>query len=255
MKVDTIIVNFRTPDLTVEAANSVLDDPLTNSVIVVENASGDDSLQRLQSELADERVQIVETSENKGFGAGNNLGLKHASAEFVFLLNSDATISPGGLRAMVDAFKLPGVGIAAPYVFEPGMKLQERNYGLFPTPKLLLTGHYGSWSPGTPAEWVSGVAMMLRRETMVDLGGFDEDIFMYMEDVDLCKRVVDAGLSIVRIPEAHVTHLGGASSSSSSIQKEQFRKSADYYLAKHGFSSISRSAVKMARSLRAKLKG
>lgn len=257
MSVDTIIVNFRTPDLTLKAVESVLHDPLTRSVIVVENGSGDNSAQILASKLTSPKIKLIISEKNLGFGGGNNLGAASATSKFIFLLNSDAYLSHGGLAPLVEAIK-PQVGIAAPFVFQPrdgAQVLQDRNFGLFPTPARLLTGKLQSWTPETAAEWVSGVAFMMRRSDFLGLGGFDERIFMYLEDVDLCKRIVDQGKQIVRVAHTEVVHLGGSSAVSSATQKRQFRESTDYYLQKHGFGAAGRQAVKTVRAVRAKLRG
>jgi GT2 family glycosyltransferase len=78
---------------------------------------------------------------------------------------------------------------------------------------------------------------------------------MYMEDVDLCKRIRDRGMSVVREMRSKVIHLGGASKASSREQKAQFRASTDYYLEKHGFNASSRAAVKAVRSVYARFRG
>lgn len=253
--VDTVIVNFRTKELTLDAVKSVLDEPQTKSVIVVENGSEDDSAAWLAENLKDSRIKLLVSEKNLGFGGGNDLGAGSASAEFVFFLNSDATLEPGGLALMVERLNDPTVGVVGSAIYLPSGELQPNVFGLFPTPSRILSRRAASSSDSPEPDWVSGAAMMVRRAEFLDLKGFDERLFMYMEDVDLCKRYRDRGLRVVREPSAKVVHLGGGSKASSKAQKEQFRRSTDYYLEKHGFSASSRAAVKAVRALYGKVRG
>jgi N-acetylglucosaminyl-diphospho-decaprenol L-rhamnosyltransferase len=252
--VDVVIVNFRTKELTLDAALSALAEPETNKVIVVENGSGDDSAAWLKANLTDPNTQILVSEKNLGFGGGNNLGVRGATAEFVFLLNSDATVLPGALALLAEKLKDPTIGIVAPAILMPNQELQPNVYGLFPTPARILSRKAANSPETNQPDWISGAAMMLRRQEFLDIGGFDENLFMYMEDVDLCKRYSDKGLRIEREPSAKIVHLGGASATTSKSQKEQFRKSTDYYLEKHGFSPASRATVRAVRSMVSRLR-
>lgn len=253
--VDTIIVNFRTKELTLDAARSVAGEPETGAVIVVENGSGDDSAAWLSSRLPD-NAKLVVSEKNLGFGGGNNLGVRNSSAEYIFLLNSDAFIESGALSRLVSRLSDQTVGAVAPAIYLPGgQELQTDVVGLFPTPSRILTRQTNCPIDTSEPDWVSGAAMMLRRSQFVELGGFDEELFMYLEDVDLCKRLRDRGLRVVREPSAKVIHLGGASRSSTKSQKEQFRSSTDYYLSKHGFNAASRATVRAVRAIYARLRG
>lgn len=234
----------------------MLDEPETHSVIVVENGSGDDSAEWLRGSITDSRIKLVVSEQNLGFGGGNNLGLRNATADLVFLLNSDATLEPGGLAPLTRRIADPTVGIAAPAIYLPGgVDLQLDVVGHFPTPSRILSRRTDCPIDTPEPDWVSGAAMMMRRTEVLEIGGFDEGLFMYLEDVDLCKRFRDRGLRVVREPSARVIHLGGASKSSSKSQKEQFRRSTDYYLEKHGFGTISRATVRAVRSVYARLRG
>jgi GT2 family glycosyltransferase len=253
--VDTIIVNFRTKELTLAAVNSAIEEPETGKVIVVENNSDDYSYEWLDEHLPD-RAELVMSEENLGFGGGNNLGLEHATADHIFLLNSDATLDTGSLAPLIARLEDPTVGIVAPAIYvPPDRHLQPDVLGNFPTPSKILTRKTNTDLENLEPDWVSGCAMLLRRQEMLDLGGFDENLFMYLEDVDLCKRYREKGQRIVREMTAGVVHLGGASVTSTKQQKEQFRKSTDYYLGKHGASGLSRATVRAAQSIYAKLRG
>jgi N-acetylglucosaminyl-diphospho-decaprenol L-rhamnosyltransferase len=255
--VDTIIVNFRTKELTLDAARSVLSEPETNSVIVVENGSGDGSREWLRDQLAGSPgANVVDAEKNLGFGGGNNLGGRAATAEYVFLLNSDATLEPGGLAPLVKCLENPSVGVVAPaVVLANGYQVQPDAQGIFPTPGAILSRRAAKQIDSLEPDWVTGAAMMMRRTEFLDLGGFDENLFMYLEDVDLCKRYRDRGLRVVRELSSKVIHLGGGSKESTRAQKEQFARSTDYYLKKHGFGRASRTAVKVVRAAYRMLRG
>jgi N-acetylglucosaminyl-diphospho-decaprenol L-rhamnosyltransferase len=255
-KVDTIIVNFRTKELTLDAALSVIDEPETSAVLVVENGSGDDSAAWLTEKLAGTKANVLISKQNLGFGGGNNLGIRAATSEYVFLLNSDATIQPGALGLLLKKMADPAVGIAAPAIYLPGGEEMQRDVlGYFPTPARILSRNTDCPIDTLEPDWVSGAAMLLRRVEVLELGGFDEQLFMYLEDVDLCRRYRDRSLRAVRELSAKVVHLGGGSKASSKSQKEQFRRSTDYYLEKHGFSGASRATVRAVRAVYARLRG
>jgi N-acetylglucosaminyl-diphospho-decaprenol L-rhamnosyltransferase len=247
--VDAIIVNFRTKELTLDAARSVLSEPETNSVIVVENGSGDDSLEWLQTQLKDTKAKVINAERNLGFGGGNNKGIWAATADYVFLLNSDAFIERGALSALTKRLDDPSIGVVAPAVYlEDGEQLQTDSQGIFPTPAAIVSRKAAKPIDSIEPDWVTGAAMMMRRSELLELGGFDENLFMYLEDVDLCKRYRDLGLRVVRELSAKVIHLGGGSKESTKAQKEQFAKSTDYFLKKHGFGPASRTTVKALRA-------
>jgi N-acetylglucosaminyl-diphospho-decaprenol L-rhamnosyltransferase len=245
--VDTVIVNFRTKELTLDAVNSVILEPETNSVIVIDNASGDDAVEWLQAELAGSKARILASDKNLGFGGGNNVGVREATAEYVFLLNSDAYIKPGALGALIRCLEDPTVGVAGPIIYLPDGSTQTDAMGIFPTPWAILTGETKLVCESLAPDWVTGAAMMVRRAEFLELGGFDEEFFMYLEDVDLCKRYRDRGQTVRRQTAFEVVHLGGGSKLSSAAQKAQFHRSTDHYLRKHGFGAFSRALVRVGR--------
>ncbi len=253
--IDTIIVNWRTPELAAKAARSVLGEPQTNRVIVVENGSGDDSFELLSADLTDPRVEIIQLDDNRGFGGGNNAAVAQSTAEFIFLLNSDAYVEAGAFALLLERMRDPEIGLVTPAIYGPsGTDIQQETFGLFPTPARVLSGSYRKPVTGDP-EWVSAVAVLARRSEFQELGGFDEHLFMYLEDVDLCRRYAQRGMKVMRVPEAKAIHLGGGSRQSSAEQKRQFRKSLDYYLRKHGSGPIPRFLVRAARSVYQALRG
>ena len=255
--VDVLIVNYKTPKLTICAVESVLDEPELQAAIVVDNASGDDSADRIEAHFAGrDCVRIVRSERNAGFGAGNNLAAKRASATYLFLLNSDATVGRGSLKQLRLVLESrPDVGLVAPAVYNSGEdRLQNATFGSFPTPATILLRKNVCASETLTPDWISGVAIMTRREQYEQVGGFDEGFFMYHEDVDLCRRYRQIGLSAYREMGARVDHRVGASATSTKSQLAAYDEAQDRYLAVSGVSLPARAGVRAARAIYRRLK-
>ncbi|MEZ4708884.1 MAG: glycosyltransferase family 2 protein [Caldilineaceae bacterium] len=207
----------------------------TLEVIVVDNASSDASADLVPARFP--WVHLVRSAENLGFTKGNNLGYAQAAGRFIYFLNPDTELAEESLarllRALVDE---PTVGMVGPRLrYGDGMIQNSRRR--FPT---RLTGFFestwlGQWWPSNPwavhmhmldwpddqrhdVDWLVGAAMLARRDALEQIrppgaaGPFDEGFFMYSEELDLCKRIKDAGWRIVFVPEALVVHYEGRSS-------------------------------------------
>ncbi len=246
--VDVIIVNYRTAKLTIDAVRSVLQEPETNRVIVVDNASGDDSLVALRQAFVGKPVDVLSSPDNLGFGGGNNLGARHSRADYLFFLNSDAFIVPGCLTPLLSAMKDDEkLGLVAPKIVLPDRKtVQADAVGIFPTPFTILFQHGKKPVSGEP-DWISGVAFMARREQFLRLGGFSRELFLYFEDVELCHRYHKNGFTIGQVPSAVVVHLGGQSQQSTRLQKDRYYRGQDQYLRLVGASWLGRVLVRLLR--------
>jgi len=244
--VSVIIVNFRTPELTAEAIRSALAQPEAQEIIVVDNASADDSLAKLEHEFNNNpRITILPLEHNGGFGAGNNAGVEASTSEFVFLLNSDATFHQGALAAMLSEWK-NDTGIMAPLVLLPDGKPQEDAYGPFPTVKRLLTRDVAT-KPGEQPEWLSGCAMLIKKEDYEKVNGFDENLFMYLEDVLLCHAITKLGKKMQRCEAAQVTHRRGSSFQSNTDRKRAYYEAQSYVLKQLGQSPAGIKLVEILR--------
>ena len=235
----------------------MLDEPSLREVVVVDSASGDGSVDYLRQAFSDGRVRVIESPSNRGFGAAVNLGVRECEADLLLILNSDATVSPGSLPRLVDLLLSdPSVGVVAPAVYGPDGRLQPGAYGRLPRRRDLFSSRgwvrrdaddpRQSVSPG----WISGVAMLLRREDFVGLGGFDERFTMYLEDVDLCRRLRAAGRSVRREPAAAVVHRGGQSWASGHDQRARFHESKLRYFETLGSTRFELGCVRLAARLR-----
>lgn len=247
--IDTIIVSYCTRALTAAAVESVLQEPVTHRVLVVDNNSSDGSAAALTAQFDAAPVDVIALPDNRGFGAACNLGAERARAPYLFILNSDARLEPGGLerlRARLEAE--PRLGIVAPAVLDENGRPQVDAQGELPTAGAILLRrtrrHREVLSPG----WVSGVAMLLRRHEYTALGGFDPGYFLYYEDVDLCRRYRERGFEIERVVEARIVHAGGRSRTSPRAQKRAYDRSQDRYLVRIGTGWPMRQLVRVART-------
>lgn len=238
------MVNFRTPDLVIVGAHSLLTDG-ADDVVIVDNASGDDSLERLGA-LQDERLQVLQSPTNAGFGTGANAGARHARGDLLFFLNSDAAVRPGCIARLASDFLDPRVGIAAPLVLTPSDVEQPDAYGTFPTVLNTLTRRNRHPSPTLEPDWVSGVGFMTRRSDFLSVGGFDERLHMYFEDVLLCRRYRDRGLEIVREPSAQVVHVGHASAETPISKARQYDEAQLRYFELVGMRRTTRLILTIA---------
>lgn len=198
-------------------------------VVVADNDSHDGSAEMVAADFP--HHLLVRHPRNAGFGAGNNRALPMASGRYVLFLNPDTIVANGAFDALIAfADTQPDAGVFGAKLLNPDGSLQY-SCRRFPN---LGTGFYrntplGRLLPGnrwtsdylmrdfdheTPrdVDWVSGAALMVRREALQRLKGFDEDFYMYCEDVDLCMRAHRAGWRVVYVPQSVITHVIGRSS-------------------------------------------
>lgn len=198
-------------------------------VLVVDNGSTDGSADFVEARFP--RVKVVRNGRNLGYARAANIGIRASGGEFVLLLNPDTHLLPGALSALVSfAASHPSAGAIGPKLLSPdgsvqpscrrfppiGATLLRHTFleSLFPKHPLLKRYLMLDFDHKRAAEvdWVSGACMLLRREAVKQVGGFDERFFLYSEDVDLCLRLKRAGWKVYYVPEAEALHLGGHAS-------------------------------------------
>ncbi|TFC27634.1 glycosyltransferase [Cryobacterium sp. TMT2-18-3] len=227
--VSVVLVNFRGTDDTIEAIRQLggLDWPSERlEIIVVENASGDDSVTRLRAAVP--QVKLIESKKNLGFAGGCNLGVKASSGEFLAFLNNDAKPDAGWIRSAVARFEeSPAIGAVASRVLDWDGKLVDYIGSA-------MTWFGQGYKPLTAQEVPSqpdqvhdvlfgtGSAMFVRRSVYDALGGFDERFFMFFEDVDLGWRLNLRGWRFVYEPASLAFHKHHASMSSFGSFKETY---------------------------------
>jgi hypothetical protein len=249
--VATVIVNFRTPASTIEAVRALsadLDELRNPLVVVVDNASGDGSLETLRQAFSDPswrgRVQVVDAGRNGGFGSGVNVGVQHALREneetrFIYVLNPDAMIERGALLGLVrfmadhpdaglvgNVVRNEGADVVRAFRFPTALSELEGGacLGLI---SRLLRKYVVPTDPGrsTDVDWVCGASMLFRREVFSTVGFFDEEFFLYFEEVDFAKRLRDAGWKNYYVADIFVDHVGGLSTGF----KDESRRMPQYW--------------------------
>jgi GT2 family glycosyltransferase len=253
-KISFIIVSFNTRQMTLDCLRSIYSSLETSNlsfeIIVVDNSSTDGSVAAIRSTFPD--VRVIESNENLGFGKANNLAMKHANSDFFLLLNSDAFLMGNAIEELLSRLEAtPRAAATAPRILNPDGSLQ-RSVWNYPSParswfdnsglgpvlrkfKLKLKNDYYCWAHDEERmiDWAIGACLLIRREVFEQLGGFDEQFWMYAEETDWQKRWKDAGWQILFVPSACVTHIGGASGAGATNVKAAFFDSYDIYLRKH----------------------
>jgi hypothetical protein len=252
MDISLIIVNWNGKDLLRECLRSVREeraraDAPTGEVIVVDNASTDGSAAMVREEFPE--AQLIVNSQNVGFAAGNNGGLRRCRGRYAVLLNSDAQLQAGALRALMEFMDAHcDAGAAGPLLLYPDGRWQPSGRP-FPTLRRFLAEVTGAYARAggdarllrdvDPAQVrevdeVSGACLMVRRAAWEQVGLLDENFFLLYEDIDWCRRLKEGGWKIFYVPQARVVHHYGASRRAVSEPVHLAAlQSVHYYFAKH----------------------
>lgn len=236
--------------------------PYGTRIVVVDNASSDDSVEMLRTEFPG--VELIESAQNLGFTGGNNLALRRYLGRYVLLLNPDTRVIDDALTAMVDYMEAhPRVGVLGPRLLY-GDNSPQSSRRRFPT---LMTAFMEStllhqWFPNNrwarayhmadtdddaiqPVDWVVGACMLVRGEAIAQVGLLDEGFFMYSEELDWCRRMANAGWEAIYYPRAVVIHYEGRSSAQVVPARHiRFGNSKVRYYEKH-HGSLAATLVRM----------
>lgn len=234
-----VIVTYRSAQLTIEALASVAAERAVPNLrvraIVVDNDSGDlpAIAQAAKQNDWSSWVRLVHAPRNGGFAYGNNLGIACAysdrTPDYVYLLNPDAQVRPGGIAALVRFLNdRPDVGIAGssfenldgsdwPIAFRFPSIFSELDSGLQwgAVSRLLQRWVVARVMTDTPepVDWICGASMMIRPTVLASIGGMDENYFLYFEETDFCRRALLAGHPTWYVPQSRVMHIMGQSTS------------------------------------------
>lgn len=246
MNVSIIIVNYNTRQLLLDCLESVIAHTrgCSYEIIVADNGSSDGSLEAVREAFPE--VVALDLGSNIGFGRANNAAAKHVGGDYLFLLNSDTLLHDDAVTRLWEyASSHPEAGVVGGCLTDasgaPAM-----SFGRFPGVAAeigyLLTRVKGR-AFGIPqsrepfeVDFVTGADMMIPRSLYEEMGGFDENIFLYYEETDLQKRIALRGLRRVILPEVGIVHLEGASFGSKGLIYKRFcnsQRSYNYYVRKH----------------------
>lgn len=251
-RLTVVVLNYRTPELTIDCLHSLESEVNSvpgTQVFVVDNASGDGSVEKIEAAIAQanwqEWVSFLPLDSNDGYAAGNNAAIRLALAashppDYVLLLNPDTVVRSGAIKTLVDFMdQHPAAGIAGSRLEDPDGTPQR---SAFRFPNLLseineglrlgiVTKLLSRWviAPPPPeticqTDWVAGASMIVRRQVFDAIGLMDEKYFLYFEEVDFCLASQRAGWSCWYVPASRVVHFVGQSSGVTDTKRKPKRR-------------------------------
>ncbi|MGC9025513.1 MAG: glycosyltransferase family 2 protein [Chloroflexia bacterium] len=233
LRVAALIVNWNTRDLLTRCLEALYAHPPAApfETVVVDNASSDGSAEMVRQRFP--QVRLIQNEENTGFARACNRGIQHTSAPFLLLLNPDCFLQPGTVDTLLEFLEQHSrVAVAGPRLLDrsghpqlsahPFPSLWREFWRLFHLDRIRPLSQYplSFWQNPMPqqVDIVQGACMLLRRSALPDGQPFDEDFFMYTEEVDLCYRLRRASWEVCWVPEAVAVHLGGESTRQASLE-------------------------------------
>jgi len=253
-----IIISYNTEKITINCLKSIIESLKNSSlkyeIIVVDNASKDSSvssIKKLKSEIKNRnlKINLIENKENIGFGPANNQAVKLAKSDYLLFLNSDIIVLNASIEKLYNFYKqneklfnfLGGKLLNKDGTSQPSCGPMYTLPMIFA--HLFLRGDYWELTRYSPkkikeVDWISGACILTKKEYFEKLGGFDEKIFMYMEEIDLFYRAKKHGFKVFFYPEAKFIHLGSQSSAGRSFPILQVYQGLIYFYKKH-FSQFS----------------
>lgn len=269
MELSIIIINYNVKEFLQNLIHSLQKalSKITHEIIVVDNASDDGSVEFIREKFP--QINLIVNKTNVGFSKANNEALKVSKGKFILLINPDTIVSEDTITKMIDFInQYPEVGLAGCKILNPDGSLQlacRRSFPgpwtsfckvtglstLFPKSKLFAKYNltYLDENSTYEVDAISGSFMMMKREAYEKVGGFDEQFFMYGEDLDLCYRIQKNGYKVFYYPGTQIIHYKGESTKRSSLDETKYFYNAMNLFVKKHFSSfylveiILRSAI------------
>ncbi|MDP3965097.1 MAG: glycosyltransferase family 2 protein [bacterium] len=225
MDLSIIILNYKSQGLTKQSLKGIelLKPNMEFETIVVDNNSGDGTAEMVRDEFP--WAKLIASSENRGYAAGNNLGIKASTGKYIMIMNPDIAIMNNSLEVLYRYMEEhPKVGLCGPRLINPdgsvqascrtfqtpGILLYRRTpLGRLPFARKILRHHMMlDWDHGSnqPVDWMIGACFFVRREAMEKVGLLDERFFLYMEDLDWCRRFWQSGYEVHYVADAEMVH-------------------------------------------------
>ena len=254
-----IIVNYKVSKLVKQSIESIFRHVKTPfEIIVYDNASDDGSVEFLNGKFAN--TKVIASDKNLGFGTGNNRAFEHANGNYIFLLNPDTILIDDSVDRMINFMeKHPDAGLTSPTLLYEDGSLQRsiRNFysffgsltdnrfmnpviSKFPSVTKVLPGLLNH-NVSQEIDWSKGAALLIRREVIDQIGLFDEDYWIYGEEMDLCYRIGKAGWKKVFLNDCSIIHLEGKSTIQSSSKMFLMNYLGMYLFLKKHFPSTTLS--------------
>lgn len=254
-KLSIIIVSYNSKKnlkKCIDSLYNIFSNKFSWEVIIVNN---DERENLLDLPIDFSNVEIIDHKKNVGFGAGMNLGIKKAQGEFLFILNPDTEIFSNNILDLLDEFsKDKKIGIIGGGILDRTGQKQKWSAGKEISLYNLIMNNLGFsrseniWKASSKQEcdWVAGTALFIKKDLFEKIGGFDDNFFMYFEDMDLCHRVRELGNKVIFYPEFQVYHGNGESYEDERLQKKHYYDSMEKFLTKYS-QKISLLVVKFIR--------
>jgi GT2 family glycosyltransferase len=265
-----IIISYNTKVITESCLKSIFQS-LRNStinyeIIVIDNASTDESKSMLKefNRLNSSKLHIIFNSENVGFAKANNQAVKEAKGEYILFLNSDIVVLNNSIIQLFDYYRQHDhvVNFLGGRLLNKDMSPQSSCGPFYSLPvafaALFLRGDYWGLTRYSPdkikeVDWVSGACFITKKEYFKSINGFDENIFMYMDEIDLFYRAKKAGYRVFFYPTAQFIHLGSASSHGRTQPIIQVFKGYTYFYKKHHNNPVSLFLLRFMLQLKARI--
>ena len=248
--ISLIIISYNTKQITIDCLNSIIksfrSSAIKYEIIIVDNNSKDGSTTMLKSfeKKYPDIIRLILNKENSGFGKANNQGVKIAKSKYILLLNSDTVTLNNAIEKLFNYFKENEnlIHFVGAKLYNKDMTEQPSAAPFFTIPvvfaALFLKGDYWGLTRSSPniskqVDWVSGACILTNKENYNKVNGFDENVFMYMDEVDLLYRAKQKNLYTYFYPESKFIHIGFASSGSKSYPVVQVFKGLIFFYKKH----------------------
>jgi GT2 family glycosyltransferase len=235
--ISVIIINYKQKNYTEDCVKSVYDKLKSRPVeVIIVNNSPEESLEHLKTGYPG--IKIIQ-NENRGYSQANNAGAESASGEYLFFLNADTVIKEDFFKRFIEEFKQKNFGAAGLKLKNPDGSFQlsfwnENNFFNEIKNKSeenkfrikdnrYIADKEKEYSRVKEVDWVTGAAMVMRKDVFEKVNGFDDDFFLFYEDADICKRLNDIGLKNYFYPDCDIIHYKGENVNS------EFQSGTYYY--------------------------
>lgn len=227
------IVNYNTADYLIHCLESIekVSNEVSLKTVVVDNASFDDSI--FEAKKRFKNIEYILNKDNIGFGRAHNQVLKEVDTEYVLILNPDSELIEGTLKYMINYMDQNlDVGVSSCKIEKPDGSMDIASHRGFPTPWASFKYYFlkddslyhltdRDMKKTHEVDSIVGAFFLTRKSVLEKIGYFDEDYFMYAEDIDLCLRAKEAGFKVMYVPEVKILHHKGISSG---LRKETQKK-------------------------------
>lgn len=247
-EVSIIIVSYNTRDLLQACLSAVFENTqyISFEVLVVDNGSSDGSVEMMRCFFPD--VRIFLSDENLGFGRANNVAIQQASGKNIFFLNPDTILLNNAVKVLSDFLEThPLVGICGGNLYTRELtpahsymmylpsiygELDQLFFYRFSSRRYGMNFEFNHTGQPISVGYITGADLMIRKEILDVVGGFDPDFFMYFEETELTWRVRHAGFQVMSVPEARIIHLEGQSFILKEQRERLYLTSRRFYLQK-----------------------